>query len=264
MPELPDLTLFAENMHRRFGNRAVESAEYHKAKRLNVTPEELHTALAGKTLQAVRRDGKGLVLDFGDAHIDVHLMLKGELAGAARDRADAVPYRVMSLHFADGGESFFVCDAMALTTVSLSNIAYSADSTVPDALEMTTEHLAKHAKRTARTPIKGLLIDQNVVRGIGNAYADEILYVARISPKSLSGSIPAEGITRIAEATREVLEDAIVQLRTLRPDATGGEYRDFLRLHNPTRTHTESGYPILKEEVAKKNTSYTEEQEFFG
>ena len=89
MPELPDLEVFTANLHRRLAGKTVHRAEYHKAKRLNVTPDELHIALAGKTLDRVFREGKGTILRFGDTRLGIHLMLKGEFshhAGAGGDK----------------------------------------------------------------------------------------------------------------------------------------------------------------------------------
>lgn len=78
-----------------------------------------------------------------------------------------------------------------------------------------------------RTNIKNLLLDQKVIRGIGNAYADEILWHARISPLSVCNKIPDEKIKAIAKSIKTVLHKAIKHICKSHPQIISGEVRDF-------------------------------------
>lgn len=254
MPELPELTVFAANLQKRLAGKTVARTEYHRATRLNVTPDVLHDALAGQTLDKVERDGKEMALHFsGGKVVLVHLMLKG-VFHILPDPSQA-KHHVLTVHF-DHGEALIAGDQMGWMTVNLN----PTPSIVPDALDITEDYIKGQIARQPYIPAKGFLIDQDVMRGIGNAYADEILYAAKISPKTLMGRIPAEVVSVLVDTTKSVLRDGIQEILARYPDALGGEFRDFLKVHNPKVKITETGFAIQSEEVAGKKSYFTDEQ----
>jgi formamidopyrimidine-DNA glycosylase len=255
MPELPDLEIFSSNLHRRLSGKTVSKVEYHKMKRLNCTPQELHDTLVGRKLVRVYREGKGTHFQFEpDTCVGVHLMLKGEFHICPAP--DGVKYRVATICFDDCDDALVVADPMALTTMTLG----PKPSRVMDALAVTPDGLRTLLRRQPSSLVKVLLMDQDAIAGIGNAYADEILYEARIAPKSLCGRIPDPAVEALAAAIRAVLTDAIEQLRNADPESLKGERRDFLKVHNPALTQTASGYIIQTEDINKRKTCFTEEQ----
>jgi len=133
---------------------------------------------------------------------------------------------------------------------------------VPDAFDgtFTLKYFFDIARGKPRVNVKAFLTDQNIVKGIGNAYADEILWTARISPYSLVGKIPEERLTALYNAIGTVLHDAVDCIKRISPDIISGEERSFLKVHNRTIKETETGYPIIVERVASKITYYTKEQ----
>lgn len=254
MPELPDLELFATNLRPLCGQR-VAQLTYHKTKRLNVPPDELARTLTGRTLAAVHRVGKEIHFTFSpSAVLGVHLMLKGEFHHTATPSGVRSP--VLTLTFTESATALVVADPMALTVTTLN----PAPSTVLDALAVTPESLKSLLRAQPYAPIKTVLMDQAVLAGIGNAYADEILYEARIAPRSLSGRLPEQAVHELAHAIPRVLNAALEQLRAATPDALRGEYRDFLRIHHPERTHAPSGAPLRTEELNKRKTYFTDDQ----
>jgi formamidopyrimidine-DNA glycosylase len=134
----------------------------------------------------------------------------------------------------------------------------------PDALEVTPDYLKQVFNRKPKALVKSLLLDQEFIGGIGNAYSDEILWQARISPKSPAGSIPPEAMERLASAIPSVLLAATDHLRKNHPGMISGEFRDFLSVHNRDRSVSPTGHRIVIEKVGSKKTYYTDEQEFFG
>jgi formamidopyrimidine-DNA glycosylase len=134
---------------------------------------------------------------------------------------------------------------------------------VPDALDVDAGLLRRLIAGKPRMLIKALLIDQKIVRGIGNAYADEILWQARISPRSVAGKLPGEAVEALAAAIRSVLTDAIQQLQKDHPDMIAGEFREFLAVHNPARNESPGGRPIRVETVSSKTTYFTDEQRLY-
>jgi formamidopyrimidine-DNA glycosylase len=108
-----------------------------------------------------------------------------------------------------------------------------------------------------------VLMDQKVLRGIGNAYADEILWHAKISPFSMSNKIPADKVEVLIKSIKSVLEDAEKEILKANPDIITGEVRDFLIVHQPRKKTTPQGKTIHQKEVSSRKTYYTDEQQLF-
>jgi formamidopyrimidine-DNA glycosylase len=106
-------------------------------------------------------------------------------------------------------------------------------------------------------------MDQKVLRGIGNAFADEILWDARISPFSPANKIPKANIAVLAKSIKSVLKDAEQHILQNRPDIISGEYRDFMEVHNSRKTETSTGAAIKHDVISSRKTYYTDEQELF-
>jgi formamidopyrimidine-DNA glycosylase len=254
MPELPDLAIFSDNLSSKLKGKRVQSVDYHKEKRLNVTPDALRNALVNTSLEAVRRSGKEIEFLFsGGSVLSVHLMLSGGFT--VTQTPASVKFKVLTMSFEDGA-ALVVNDPRGLTVVTLNPTA----ATVPDALDIDADYVRTKISANPRLLAKAFLIDQSIVRGIGNAYADEMLWLARISPKSVVGKIPGSAVDALAAALRTVLNDAISEIKKINPDVTSGEIRDFLKIHNPELKHSPNGRPIVKEQVASKTTYSTDEQ----
>ena len=257
MPELPDLTVYAENLGKKVVGRRIDRARYHERGRLNVTGEELAGALAGTALTGVRRSGKQIRFDAANGSVlRVHLMLTGGFVLTDAKGLDRLDAPVLSIRFADGS-ALAVTDPKGWATIAL-NPADEAEA--PDALELSAEYLQQVFHKKPKAQIKSLLLDQSLMGGIGNAYADEILWQARISPKSAAGKLPPAAVAALTEAIPAVLNDAIDQLRKRHPDMVAGEYREFLKVHGPALQSSPTGAPIIKENLLSKRTYYTEEQ----
>jgi formamidopyrimidine-DNA glycosylase len=161
-----------------------------------------------------------------------------------------------------GGEWLVVSDPRSWATFTLDPPADPA----PDALDAACDEAYLRDRLRERTDlcVKEFLVDQRLVRGIGNAYSDEILWACRIAPRSRCDRLPEEKIGELHAAIRLVLEDGIAQLGRLDPDAIHGERRDFLKVHRPDRTHSPTGYPIHCERIGTRKTYWTDEQIVYG
>lgn len=256
MPELPDLTIYQQNLRKLLARETVIDVTVYRAKRLNVEAKFLRQAIMGASLTDIEREGKELVFCFDSGHrLSVHLMLNGRF-DVTEDIAN-VSHKCLSLEFKRLG-SLIISDPRAWATFTLDPAPYS----VPDALgaEFDVSYLRKMLQSVKAPTMKAFLIDQEVVRGIGNAYADEILYESRISPLSSPSKLPEKAILDLFSSIRSVLSNAIESISSAAPDAINGEHRDFLKVHNPNKTHSPHGFPIHQEEVSTKNTYFTDEQ----
>ena len=106
-------------------------------------------------------------------------------------------------------------------------------------------------------------MDQKLIRGIGNAYADEILWSAGISPLSISNKIPDAKIKSLAKSIKSVLQKAEKQIKKEDPDIINGEIRDFLIIHNADKKTSPKGGQIHSEMVNSRITYYADEQELY-
>jgi len=256
MPELPELEIFRGNLQRHLCGRQVEGVAVYREKKVSASAEALGNHLIGTTLDAVERDGKEMFFRFSNGRtLGAHLMLKGAF-DVVTDEA-AAKYKVLTVRMA-GGPVFVVADPQGLASVTLD----PPRSSTPDALspDFTPEYLQRKLRISGSSVAKAFLIDQDRVRGIGNAYSDEILWHSRISPEARVDRIPPEAVKALHSAVGTVLTEAIASIAALRPDALGGEERSFLNIHNLDRTTCPNGRPLLIKEVAKKKTFYTDEQ----
>ncbi|HUT25848.1 MAG TPA: DNA-formamidopyrimidine glycosylase family protein [Sumerlaeia bacterium] len=259
MPELPDLQVFTRNLHARLAGRVVKGVKAWRARRRNFTNRQAAEALGGRTLNSIRREGKEALFAFDNGRrLSMHLMLSGrfDLVG---DPA-SVEFARLGIEF-DGGEWLVVSDPDGWATFRLD----SKPPTAPDALadEFTADYLRASLRRSSCVAVKAFLVDQRILRGIGNAYADEILWASRIAPQSLCDRLPEEKAVELHAAIRTVLTDAIAQIERLAPEAVNGERRDFLKVHHPDRTHSPTGFPIRCETIGLKKTYYSDEQVVF-
>ncbi len=254
MPELPDLTVFVENLTKRLKGKKVKSVELYPTKNCKGNGAELREALCGYSISEVNRVGKETEFLFSNgAKIHVHLMLSGKFAIVKN--AQNIKSKILILEFEDG-ESLVVFDIQGYASLKLN----PEENLVPDALDITSGYFKERMIKKSKSDIKSFLVDPKVVRGIGNAYADEILWHAKVSPKSLVGKIPGQVADVLLNSIRVVLLDAIEQIKKADPEIIAGEIRDFLKVHNHARKFSPTGHEIIREQVNKRTTYYTDEQ----
>jgi len=258
MPELPDLEVFSTNLQKKLQGKTVKEISVPAEKNLNVSVRELKKTLEGKKIKKVYREGKQLHIEFSSGDVlGLHLMLHGDLH--LIEKKDKPKHLVVDLLFDDG-------TALALTDwqQNARPTLNPEPSPAPDALseELNTSFLKKQFAKT-RTAVKNFLLDQKRIRGIGNAYADEILWDAAISPFSASNKLPDEKIKQLARSIRKVLQDAEKKIRKSHPDIIAGEVRDFMVIHNPKKKTSPGGAKLQHKKIGARRTYYTDEQKLF-
>ena len=185
MPELPDLTVFAENLTKLIAGKKIAAVTCHAERNCTVSPDQLAQALVSAEIAGVERSGKELCFLIGKHRLLVHLMLTGGFVMNTPAR-----FPIFTIAFADGSR-LALNDPKGWAKIALNPQESPAGV---DALEVTADHLKRLFAQKPRSLAKAVLIDQQLIKGIGNAYADEILWEARISPKSAVGKIPPEAV----------------------------------------------------------------------
>jgi formamidopyrimidine-DNA glycosylase len=239
VPELPDLTVVAEELTRRIGGRSVLEASAPAPILVRATPAEL-AALAGTTIGPVRRRGKFLLIAFErDGSTERLLAANPMLAGrfwlvAPGERVRARTGLRVRL---DGDEELRYVDREMLGKLYL--VAPDGLDELPGWPEMGPDAddpgltLEVFRQRIRRHPgeLKPLLRNQRFVAGIGNAYSDEILWEARLAPFRRRSTLSDADIERLYLAIRTVLADAVDRLRDLVPPNIETQHREFLKVH---------------------------------
>lgn len=233
MPELPEVETVRRNLATVLPGRRVEAVEVRSPHCLaEPDPELFRRSLTGRTIRGVGRRGKYLLLDLdGGFVLAVHLRMTGRLvyevpgtgpAAAGETAPDPHTHAVLRL---SGGGRLSFRDVRKFgrlyLTPSLSSLL-PAGKLGPEPLEegFTPEALASRLKgRQAR--VKAMLLDQRVVAGVGNIYADEALFLAGIHPERRAGSLRKAEVERLHAAVRQVLEEGIRHRGT-----TFSDYRD--------------------------------------
>ena len=216
MPELPEVEAAMTLLRRRALGRTIARLRLlHPAMRRRLSPPRVRS-LAGAQIERVERRGKHQLLHLADGRVvHAHFRMNGDWeAGAV---TDALPrFARAALEFTDGSRLAFV-DSRALGTIELHPVGALLDLGLgPDAAdtEWTAGHLGR-AIATRRGPIKPALLDQTLVAGLGNIYAAESLWRARIDPRAASRSLTPRQVTALRRSIATVLRRA-----------TGARYTD--------------------------------------
>lgn len=257
MPELPDLQVISKNLNEIYSGCCLSSIYLAHNAKTNAAAEEYNQLLTGKKIKSISRFGKEIKILFeNDNILGLHLMREGKLF----EKDEEVKNIILKLVF-DDGKVLVMSDFMGQAKATLNPVF----SNVPDPFseEFTIEYLKQRLIEKKRTVIKAFLIDQANILGIGNAYADEILWETKLSPATKCGNIPDEVVDVLYKSIRLVLERAIEKIKEIAPDIISGEIRSFMNVHNKNNKLTSTGYEILTDKVGGKITYYTKEQIFY-
>jgi formamidopyrimidine-DNA glycosylase len=207
------------------------------------TVEPAADVFVGRELQDVDRIGKRIVLDFeGEHYAVIHLMIAGRLRWRAAESKPAKPTGILAFDFPAG--SLILTEAgtkhrASLHLVSGKDQLASFDRGGVDVLQVSPQVLGAALRRENRT-LKRALTDPTIVDGVGNAYSDEILHRARLSPFALTGSLGDAEVSRLRQAAVDVLTEWIGRLRE---EAGPGLPETVTAFHPEMAVHGKYGQP---------------------
>ena len=239
MPELPEVQALVDFLGERVVGHVVARVDVASIAVLKTFDPPV-TSLAGLTASAASRRGKFLDLDVDGLHLVVHLSRAGWLHW--RDELPAVPPKpgkspiALRLHLDTGG-GFDLTEAgtqkrlavyVVRNPLDVPGIARLGPEPLDD--DFTVDRFAALLEGQ-RTQIKGLLREQGVIAGIGNAYSDEILHVAKVSPYRLAATLTPEDIQVLYDAMRSTLTDAVERARGLHAADLKSEKKLGMRVH---------------------------------
>ena len=248
MPELPEVTVISEDVKALAVGREVVRAEIFRDDVSNVGVEDFPRRLVGRTLKGTGRRGKITTLDFGDVVGVVHLVISGRVLRLPEWRE---PDRIHTavVEFEGGGGEAVV---LAFTRLWLGYFDLYEPERVeehplisrlgpdPFSRDFSPEYLRDAFERKAS--VKGLLLDQSVVAGLGNIYVDEILYAARVHPTRKANTLDSEEIQKIFSATRDILGRAI-EMRGTTFDSYHDAFGESGKFQYQLKVFTHAGEP---------------------
>lgn len=243
MPELPEVEALAGFLRERAVGHAIARTDVLAISALK-TYDPPVTALAGLSITGAARHGKFLDLGVDGLHLVIHLARAGWLRW--RDEIPARPVRpggknplALRVHL-DDGSGFDLTEAGTKKGLAVYVVRDPAEvpgvaTLGPDPLEEAFTAGALGGIVTGkRTQIKGLLRDQRIIAGIGNAYSDEVLHAARMSPFKMASSLTEDDVATLHEAIVTTLRDAVERSRGLEAQDLKGEKKTGLRVHGRT------------------------------
>ncbi len=215
MPELPDITVYVDALQERVQGHRLEALAIASPFLLR-TAEPPLAAIIGQRVSALRRLGKRIAFGFENDHwLVLHLMIAGRLHWFAA--GTRIPGRRALARFEFDSGVLTLTEAGTQRRASLHVVAGERGLAAHErggleVLESTLEEFAARL-RTENHTLKRALTDPTLFSGIGNAYSDEILHAARLSPVMLSGKLGDEDVARLHAATVNVLRDWTERLR---------------------------------------------------
>ena len=262
MPELPDVTVYVEALRERVVGARLERVRL-------ATPFVLRSVeppladVVGRAVTGVRRLGKRVVVVLeGERFVVIHLMIAGRLHWKAAGARPPGKIGVAALDFSTGTLVMTEAGTKKRAAIHLVRGETSLAEHDPGGLEVfDTDLAAFRAALTAEShTLKRALTDPHVLSGIGNAYSDEILHRARLSPVKLTGQLSEAEVARLFDAARATLAEWIERLRR---DAAGAfpegvtAFREGMAVHGRFgRPCPDCGSPVQRIVHAENETNY--------
>ncbi|MET9270115.1 DNA-formamidopyrimidine glycosylase family protein [Kribbella sp. NPDC003557] len=238
MPELPEVESLAVFLRERAVGHAFVRADITAISALKTYDPPI-SAMVGLLIDDVRRHGKFLDISAQGVHLVIHLARAGWLrwkeeqnTGLVRPGKGPIALRTVL----DDGSGFDLTEAgtqkkLAVYVVRDVDDVPGIARLGPDPFTLSLDDFGGILKKAGRVQLKGVLRNQSVIAGIGNAYSDEILHVAKMSPFKPASNLSDDELKTLYDAMRETLQDAVDRSAGLAVQDLKGEKKSGLRVH---------------------------------
>jgi formamidopyrimidine-DNA glycosylase len=238
MPELPEVESLAVFLRERAVGHAFVRADITAISALKTYDPPI-SAMVGLLIDDVQRHGKFLDISAQGVHLVIHLARAGWLrwkeeqnTGLVRPGKGPIALRTVL----DDGSGFDLTEAGTQKKLAVYVVRDVAEvpgiaRLGPDPFTLSLEDFGEILKGAGRVQLKGVLRNQSVIAGIGNAYSDEILHVAKMSPFKPASNLSADELQTLYDAMRETLQDAVNRSAGLAVQDLKSEKKSGLRVH---------------------------------
>ena len=262
MPELPDIIIYLEHLSRLVVNQPLEQVLVRSPFVLRSVDPPL-SAAAGKRVLGLKRLGKRIIFELdGDLFLVIHLMIAGRLRWKPPGAKPPGKIGLASFVFPSG--VLLLTEAGTKRRASIHLVAGADrlrefDRGGLEVLDADETSFARRLRSESHT-LKRALTDPRLFSGIGNAYSDEILHHARLSPLARTGKLTDEEVARLYQATRAVLEEWTVRLRLEAGEQFPEKvtaFREGMAVHGRYRMPCpDCGAPVQRIRYAENETNY--------
>jgi formamidopyrimidine-DNA glycosylase len=238
VPELPEVESLAAFLRERAVGHAFVRADITAISALK-TYDPPVSAMVGLLIDDVQRHGKFLDISAQGVHLVIHLARAGWLrwkeeqnTGLVRPGKGPIALRTVL----DDGSGFDLTEAGTQKKLAVYVVRDVAEvpgiaRLGPDPFTLSLDDFGEILKRAGRVQLKGVLRNQSVIAGIGNAYSDEILHVAKMSPFKPASNLSEDELKTLYDAMRETLQDAVSRSAGLAVQDLKSEKKSGLRVH---------------------------------
>lgn len=256
MPELPEVETVVRTLRPGLVGRRILNAEFGQLRVLRGLPADTADALRSQRVLAIERYGKFIAIRLDRGYLVVHLGMTGKLL------IDAEPTKWTHAVFTLDKGTLLYDDPRQFGRIEYgAALPDRVTALGPEPLEVTFEEFAQRLKQR-KSPIKAVLLNQAVVRGVGNIYADEALFRAGIRPTRLASTLKSAPAKKLWEGMREVLAEAIESRGSsvsnyVDADGRKGSFQDSHRVYQRTgEPCVTCGTPIARIIVGQRSTHY--------
>lgn len=265
MPELPEVETVKRILEQEVIGKTIEDIEFYRAKNVVTGAEEFVRTLKGKKIEAMSRVGKFLVFHLSEGHVIVsHLRMEGKYYAGMKD--DPVEkHEILRFLFTDGtrlsyldtrkfGVLYLEREDDYLAKAPLTEVGTEPWSTDPSAL--------LKAYRRKKGPLKEALLDQGIMCGLGNIYADEVLFATSLHPLKACPTLKEEDAEAIVKESSRILKMAIDNggstIRSYHPkEGMDGRMQNVLEAYGRVgKPCSKCGLPLKKIRVGGRGTTY--------
>lgn len=251
MPELPEVETIRRSLADKIIGKAFENVEVFLDKMVKgLEPANIQSELKGKKITRIDRRGKYLIVHMtGDMAMVIHLRMTGQLV-CCRPEEEKTKHTHVIIQLSDNLHLRFIDQRQFgkiqfVSKKELENVSGLKTLGVEPLSEEFTRDYFKKEIRSKRTKIKPLLLDQTFIAGIGNIYADEVLFRSMINPEKVASTLTPREVSRLHIAIKEVLNEGIENKGTSIKDYIDGDGNKGSNQNN-LRVYGRDGEPCLK------------------
>lgn len=280
MPELPEVETVVRGLNKLIINKTISSAKTDNFKSFPVKEQDIAKFIIGSSIKLVHRRAKIIIIDLSSGYsLLVHLKMTGQLVFKGNEEAwgaghpsnslvDKLPDKSTRLIVVfTSAEKLFFNDQRKFGWVKLFKtnelselVTLTKLGPEPLGAEFSEELFITNVLRRKKSPIKAVLLDQTILSGVGNIYADEALFAAQIRPTSLAGKIPKYRLKILRQKIIEVLRLSLdkggsTSKNYVNAEGKKGNYLDFAAVYGRTNLAClVCAQPITKIRVAGRGT----------
>ncbi|HEX2332106.1 MAG TPA: DNA-formamidopyrimidine glycosylase family protein [Burkholderiales bacterium] len=259
MPELPDVTVYIENLERLLKGQRLEAVHLFNPFLLRTAVPPIGQA-NGRRVVGVSRIGKRIVIRLeGDLHLVLHLMIAGRLHWQGKNKGKKGGNTLALFEFENGTLSLTEAGTKRRASLHLVQGEAALRAMDPGGIEIFDSNVKAFREKLLceNHTLKRALTDPRLFAGIGNAYSDEILHRAKLSPIALTKDLSPEEIERLYHATRETLEQWTQKLRTEGFPEKVTAFREGMAVHGRYgKPCPVCGAPVQRIVYAENETNY--------